>query len=74
MPWVLFSRAWTWTPPEDRRTSVAYAAAHAISVRAACKRDALASGAATAYTTPKPGDPRVQVSANGVRFIAPGNV
>jgi hypothetical protein len=71
MAWVRFLRAFTYTRSADRRVSTCYAAGHAVSVRSECRREALACGAAEPFPTPKSGDGRVQVSANGVRYIPP---
>lgn len=71
MGWAVFRRAFNFTPTEDPRSSVHYQAGYAISVRADCKRAALASGHAEHFPAPKVGDDRIKLSANGVRYIAP---
>lgn len=73
MPWVRFTRAFAWTPPELPRVTMTYAAGCAVSVRGGCKARALQEGAAEAYPTPGRRDPRVRISGNGQRYIPPGD-
>lgn len=71
MVWAVFHRAFTFTPTEDPRSSVHYQTGHAISVRADCRKAAIERGHAKPYPAPAKGDPRVKLSANGVRYISP---
>lgn len=71
MAWVRFSRSFTFTPAEDSRSSVHYLAGHAVSVRADCKRAAVTHGAAEHFPAPLKADPRIKLTRNGVRYIAP---
>jgi hypothetical protein len=71
MAWARFTKAFNFTPAEDRRSSVHYLAGYAMSVRADCKKAAIAAGAAVHFPAPEQGDDRIRLSANGVRFIPP---
>ena len=54
MPYVRFSRAFDWNPPERHgMTTLAYEAGKIYSVRTECARAAVAAGAATRTTRPK---------------------
>lgn len=54
MPWVQFTRAFSWDPPERRgRTTIVYAAGSVLFVRRACAEAAIAAGAAVSTSRPE---------------------
>lgn len=51
--WVRFTRAFLWTPQNDRRWSIQYNEGHPYNVTRACADAAIAAGAAVRAKSPR---------------------